>query len=63
MLISALALSETHWRRDEFSEDRHKYILQSVKEIVQEQGERRQEMLATEDAENAEEADGDSRPR
>jgi hypothetical protein len=43
MLISALASSETHWRRGDFGEDRHKYILQSVKEIVQEQGERRQE--------------------
>ena len=58
MLISALALSEAHWRREEFSEDRHKYILQSVKEIVQEQGEHRQEVLATESTENRNEADG-----
>ena len=62
MLISALALAETHWRQGEFSEDRHKYILQSVKEIIQEQGERRQEMPATEGAENRNEADGSSSP-
>lgn len=61
MLISALALTEADWRRGEFSEDRHKYILQSVKEIIQEQGERRQETLATEAAENAGDADEDSR--
>jgi predicted PurR-regulated permease PerM/methylmalonyl-CoA mutase cobalamin-binding subunit len=62
MLISALTLSETHWRRGDFSKDRHKYILQSVKEIVQEQGERRQETLATEDRASRNEADGDARP-
>lgn len=50
MLISALALAQTHWRRGEFSEERHKYVLQSVKEIVQEQGERLQELPAVEEA-------------
>lgn len=62
MLISALTLSETHWRRGDFNEDRHKYILQSVKEIVQEQGERRQELPAPEDSENRNDADTDSSP-
>jgi predicted PurR-regulated permease PerM len=62
MLISALALSETQWRRGDFSEDRHKYILQSVREIVQEQGERRQEMPATKGSESQNEAVGDSHP-
>jgi methylmalonyl-CoA mutase cobalamin-binding subunit len=62
MLISALASSEPHWRRGDFGEDRHTYILQSVKEIVQEQGERRQETPATEDSENRNEADVDASP-
>ena len=44
MLISALALAETHWHRGELDEDRHKFILQSVKEMIQERGERQQEI-------------------
>jgi len=62
MLISALALAETHWHRGELDEGRHTFILQSVKEIIQEQGERQQEMPATEGTENGSEADGDSSP-
>ncbi len=61
MLLSALVTAETHWRRGEFSEDRHQHIVQSVKEIIEEQGERRQEMLATRGAENSIPANGDSR--
>lgn len=61
MLISALALAETHWHCGEFSEDRHKYILRSVKEIIEEQGERRQEILTAAGAETPGEADGNSR--
>jgi hypothetical protein len=59
-LISALASAETRWQRGELSEDRHKFILQSMKEIVQEQGQRQQEMPAAEGPEN--EADGECRP-
>ncbi|MFO7901274.1 MAG: AI-2E family transporter [Pirellulaceae bacterium] len=62
MLISALVRAESHWRRGEFNKDRHKYVLQSVKEIVQEQGERRQEVLTTERAENPNEPDGGGSP-
>jgi len=62
MLISALVLSQAHWRRGDFGEDRLKYILQSVKEIVQEQGERRREISAAEASENRDEDDEDSRP-
>jgi predicted PurR-regulated permease PerM len=60
MLISALALAEIHWRRDELAEGRHKFILNSVREILQDQGERRPEAPATESTENKNEADGDS---
>ena len=59
MLISALALAETHWHRGELDEARHKFILQSVKEMIEERGERQQEI---EGAQNRKEADGDSSP-
>lgn len=62
MLISALALAETARQRGEIAEGRHEFILQSVKEIIQEQGERRQEVPASDDAENPSEADGDPSP-
>ncbi|TVS19529.1 MAG: AI-2E family transporter [Planctomycetaceae bacterium] len=60
MLISALALAETHRQRDELSEGRHKFILNSVREILQDQGERRPETPATERTESENEAEGDS---
>ena len=64
MLISALASSEIDWRRGEFNKDRHQYILQSVKEIIQEQGDRQQELTARELAgiEHRNHADGDAHP-
>jgi predicted PurR-regulated permease PerM len=60
MLISALALAETHWQRDELDEGRHQFILNCVREILQDQGERRPETPAAERTENEDEADGDS---
>ena len=62
MLISALALAETHGQRGDLTEGRHRFILQSVKEIVQEQGDRRQELSAAEGSENPSETDGDASP-
>jgi predicted PurR-regulated permease PerM len=60
MLISALALAEADRQRGELTEGRHEFILQSVKEIVQAQGERRQEMPASEDIEDPNEVDNHS---
>ena len=60
VLIPALALAETHWHRGELDEGKHKFILQSLKEMIQDRGERQQEMQAKEDAADAQEADGDS---
>ncbi len=40
VLIPALAMAETHWQRGEINEDRHKLIFQSLKETVEELGER-----------------------
>ena len=43
VLIPALASAETHWRRGEIDEGRHRFILQTLKAMIQERGERQQE--------------------
>ncbi len=48
VLIPALALAETHWHRGELNEARHDFILESLREMIQEQAERQQERQATE---------------
>jgi hypothetical protein len=53
VLIPALASAETHWHRGELNEARHNFILQSMKEMIQEQGERQQEIQAKELADDA----------
>jgi hypothetical protein len=60
VLIPALAMTETHWHRGEINDDRHKLIFQSLKETVEELGERQQEIQAKEAAKETKEADGDS---
>jgi len=45
VLIPALVSAETHWRRGEIEETRHKFILQTLKSLIQERGERKQELL------------------
>ena len=62
VLIPALALAETHWHLGELNEGKHKFIMQSLKEMIQERGERQQELQAKEDAADSERADGDSSP-
>jgi predicted PurR-regulated permease PerM len=59
MLISALALAETHWHRGELDEGRHTFILQSIKEIIEDRGDRQQEIDGTQ---NRKEADDNSNP-
>ena len=44
VLIPALAMAETHWHRGNLNEDRHKFMFQSLKETVEELGERQQEL-------------------
>ncbi len=46
LLIPALALAETHWHRGELDEGRHNFILQSLREMIQETGEGQQELPA-----------------
>ena len=44
VLIPALASAETHWRQGELEEGRHRFILQTLKSMIQERGERQQEL-------------------
>ena len=56
VLIPALASAETHWRRGEIEETRHTFILQTLKSMIQERGERKQEppqQAGNEDVEDA----------
>ena len=54
LLIPALALAETDWHRGELDEGRHKFILQSLKEMIHERGEGRQEVHEKESSEDME---------
>jgi predicted PurR-regulated permease PerM/methanogenic corrinoid protein MtbC1 len=62
VLIPALALAETHWQRGEINEDRHKFIFQSLKETVEELGERDQDARAKAALSATKETDGESKP-
>lgn len=63
MLMSALTLAETHWQRSELDEGRRKFVLQSVKELVDERGEHQQEIEESiVDTPPPTDADGDARP-
>ena len=60
VLIPALASAETHWRRGELEEGRHKFILQTLKSMIQERGERQQELHEKESSKDMKEAEADS---
>jgi hypothetical protein len=60
VLIPALVSAETHWRRGELEESRHKFILQTLKSMIQERGERERELQEKESNENMNEAEADS---
>jgi predicted PurR-regulated permease PerM len=44
VLIPALALAETHWHRGEFNDEKHRFIMDSLKEMIQDRIERQQEI-------------------
>ncbi len=52
VLIPALALTETHWHRGEFNDGKHKFIMDSLKEMIQDRIDRQQELEAQESTEN-----------
>ncbi len=60
VLIPALGSAETHWRRGEIEEGRHKFILQTLKSMIQERGERQQELHQKAGNEDVKEAEADS---
>lgn len=60
VLIPALGLAETHWHRGELLEGRHRFILESVKVIIHELGQRPSEMPAQPAAKDTIESEGDS---
>ena len=62
VLIPALALAETHWHRGEFNDGKHKFIMESLKEMIQDRIERQQELQAQEISEDTHEANEDSGP-
>jgi predicted PurR-regulated permease PerM len=60
VLIPALASAETHWHRGEFNDGKHKFIMDSLKEMIQDRIDRQQEMQAQEKTEDTQEANEDS---
>ena len=60
VVIPALALAETHWHRGEFNDGKHKFILDSLKEMIQDRFERQQETQSQEISADTHEANTDS---
>ncbi|MBI2477568.1 MAG: AI-2E family transporter [Planctomycetia bacterium] len=60
VLIPALALAETHWQLGELNEGKHNFIMESLKELIQDQGERQQELQVKQDNADEQETDGES---
>jgi predicted PurR-regulated permease PerM len=60
VLIPALASAETHWHRGEVDDGKHKFILQSLKEMIQDRIDRQQETQAQERTEGTQVAQEDS---
>jgi len=49
VLVPALAMAEVHWRRGELDDGKHGFILQSLRDSVEELGERQQAIWANDD--------------
>lgn len=61
VLVPALALAETHWRRGEMNDEKHKFIMESIKEMVQDRDEQVLETQVPENTTDVQTSDGDSR--
>ncbi len=59
VLIPALALAETHWQLGELNEGKHNFIMESLKEMIGDQGERQPELMATRETAGSPVAEGD----
>jgi predicted PurR-regulated permease PerM len=51
VLIPALAMAETHWQLGELNDGKHKFIMQSLKDMIQYHGESLQHTIAKSDIE------------
>ena len=60
VLMPALALAETHWHRGEFDDGKHKFILESLREMIQDRIERQQEMQSHETTDDTQVENEDS---
>jgi predicted PurR-regulated permease PerM len=60
VLIPALALAETHWQLGELNDGKHNFIMESLKEMIQDQGESQQASSAKRETADSPVADGDS---
>ncbi len=60
VLIPALAFAETHWQLGELNEAKHKFIMESLQEMIQVQGDRQQETRANDNVAVVREAGADS---
>lgn len=63
VLIPALAIAETHWQLGELDDGKHKFIMQSLREILQDRSDFQQEKLAaqaTKEVASTDAAAGDS---
>jgi hypothetical protein len=59
-LIPALALAETHWHCGDVNDGKHKFIMESLKEMIQDRIDRQQELQAHEKTEETLAANGDA---
>ena len=57
VLIPALAIAETHWQLGDLNDGKHKFIMQSLKEMLQDRNDRQQEKLAAQAKKNVASAD------
>lgn len=57
VLIPALALAETHWQLGELNEGKHTFIMQSLKEMIQDVAERQREAQSQISTANTNQAD------
>lgn len=57
VLIPALAIAETHWQLGDLNDGKHKFILQSLKEMLQDRNDRHQEKLAAQEKKDVGSAD------
>jgi hypothetical protein len=62
VLLPTLAIAETHWQLGELDDGKHKFIMQSLKEMIQDHRDRKQEQQAKKEIAETKDVTGDSTP-